>query len=87
MKFTYLVTVDVEDDLGMATECYDPDYFDQCETDYEEGREGEEEFVNARWLYPEVKASIIMASRLDAAEDLGPAIGNYSIEYERTGND
>ena len=85
MKFTYLVTVEVEDDLGMATECYDPDYFDRCETDYEEGREGEEDFVTGRWLYPDTKAAIIMSNRLDVDEDLGSGIGNYTIEYRKVG--
>ena len=82
MKFTYLVTVDVEDDLGMATECYDPDYFDQCETDYDE--EGE---VTARWLFPETKAAIIISNRFGVKENLGSGIGYYSIDYERIGND
>jgi hypothetical protein len=80
--FTYTVTVEVEDDLGMPTECYDPDYFDQCETDYNEA--GDE--VTARWLYPETKAAIIMATRLGIDEEMGAAIGDYSIEYELTGN-
>jgi hypothetical protein len=75
--FTYTVILEVEDDLGMATECYDPDYFDQCDTDYDE--EGN---VTARWLLPEAKAGIIMASRLGVDEDLGTAIGNYRIDYE-----
>ena len=76
--FTYKVTVTVEDDLGMPTECYDPDYFDQCDTDYDEDGE-----VAARWLTPETKAQIIVGSRLGTDEDMGNAIGNYSIDWER----
>jgi hypothetical protein len=81
MQFTYKVTVEVEDDLGMSTECYDEDYFDQCDTDYDEDGE-----VTVRWLQPETKARIILASRLGVDEDMGPAIGNYSIEYEEVQN-
>lgn len=76
--FTYKVTVEVEDDLGMPTECYDEDYFDQCDEDYDENGE-----VTARWLSPETKAQIIIGSRLGVEEDLGPAIGNYQIDWER----
>ena len=77
--FTYTVTLEVEDDLGMATECYDENYFDQCDTDYDE--EGN---VIACWLLPETKARIIMASRLGVDEDLGNAIGSYELNYEQT---
>ena len=76
--FTYKVTVEVEDDLGMPTECYDPDYFDQCNIDYDESGEN----VTGRWLSPEKKASIIMASRLGVDEDMGSAIGNYRLDYQ-----
>jgi hypothetical protein len=76
--FTYLVTVEVEDDLGMPTECYDEDYFDQCDTD-EDDETGE---VTGRWLSPATKASIIMASRLGVDEDMGTAIGNYRLDYQ-----
>lgn len=76
--FTYKVTVEVEDDLGMPTECYDPDYFDQCDEDYDEDGE-----VTARWLSPETKARIIVGARLGIDEDMGTSIGNYSIDWER----
>jgi hypothetical protein len=79
MRFTYLVTVEVEDDLGMATECYDPDYFQYTDND-EDDETGE---ITARWLSPETKSKIIMDSRLGVDENLGNAIGNYSINYER----
>ena len=76
-RFYYKVWVEVEDDLGMPTECYDPDYFDQCDTDYDDDGE-----MTARWLSPETKAGIIMGSRCGVDEDLGPAIGNYSIDWK-----
>jgi hypothetical protein len=78
-RFYYKVWIDVEDDLDMPTECYDEDYFDACVTLYEE----DEVTVATRLLYPETKADIIMGSRCGVDEDLGPAIGDYTIDYER----
>ncbi len=77
MRVTYRVTVEVEDDLGMPTECYDEDFFA-----YAANVEDEDGHIVARFLSPETKAQIIMTSRLGVDEDLGPAIGDYTIDYE-----
>jgi hypothetical protein len=81
--FYFKVSVEVEDDLGMATECYDEDYFQ-----YTEDIEDENGNIVARFLDPEVKSQIIMGFcqtgiRLGVDESMGTAIGNYTIGYER----
>ncbi len=76
-SFTYLVTVEVEDDLGGPTECYNEDYFDYCVTLYEE----DGVTVATRLLYPETKADIIMTERLGYTEELN--IGDYSLDWVR----
>lgn len=78
--YTYRVTVEVEDDLGMATECYNPVYFELCENIEDENGE-----IVARFLEPHVKAQIIMGERLDYAESLD-GIGDYTIDWEEVDN-
>lgn len=73
-RFTYLVTVEVEDDLGMATEYYGEEYLDNCYVEHDD--EGN---VTLALLDPQEKADIIMAERLGHEEELG--IGDYSLDW------
>jgi len=72
-RFTYTVTVEVEDDLGMPIECYDEKWFHLTDND-----EDEEGNITARWLSPETMAGIVIAERLGHDEDYG---FDYSIGW------
>jgi hypothetical protein len=74
-KFTYTVTVEVEDDLGMPIECYNEDLFDWTDDDYDEDGN-----ITARWLSPDTMASIVMANRLGCDEDYG---FDYTVDWSR----
>jgi len=76
-RFYFKVWIDIEDDAGGPTECYDPDYFDDCEEIWDEDGE-----IVTRLLWPETKAALIMGSRLGVDEDMGKAIGNYQVDWD-----
>ena len=76
-RFYFKVWIDVEDDAGGSTECYDPDYFNDCEE-----VEDEDGNIVTRFLSPEKKAQIIMGARLGVEEDMGPAIGSYQVDWK-----